>query len=132
MTFTTGRLASILACGLLAATAAHAHHSIVGEFDVSPEAEVALRGAVKEVEWFNPHIWITLDVTRDDGNVEEWQCELGSPNSLIRLGWKKDDLPPGTVIRTIGNPARDGSNTCSTRSVTLDDGTPVFSRTGRP
>jgi hypothetical protein len=117
-----------LASTLLGFAPAQAHHSLVGEFDTS--TSFPLRGSITKLEWFNPHIWLYLDVTNDKGEVEQWQCEMGSPNQLIRLGWKKDDLPIGTVIRTDANPARDGSNTCSTRAITLDDGTPIFSRTG--
>ena len=115
-----------LAIGLVAG--AQAHHSLAGEFDVNTRFD--LRGTVTDMEWLNPHIWIYLDVEQEDGTIEKWQCELGSPNQLIRAGWKKEDLPVGTIIRTNANPARDGSNTCSTRALTLDDGTPVFSRAG--
>jgi hypothetical protein len=117
-----------LVCGMLLLNPVSAHHSLVGEFDTSVSFE--LRGALTELEWFNPHIWFYLDVTKENGEIEKWQCEMGSPNQLIRAGWKKEDLPVGTVIRAQANPARDGSKTCSTRSITLDDGTPVFSRAG--
>jgi len=122
----------ILTTGLLAVLAVAAptmaHHSLVGEFDTSVSFE--LRGAITEVEWTNPHIWLYLDVTEEDGTVAKWQCEMGSPNQLIRQGWAKEDLPLATLIRANANPARDGTNTCSTRRITLDDGTPVFSRVG--
>lgn len=104
-----------------------AHHSLVGEFDTSVSLD--LRGAITKVEWTNPHIWIYLDVTEANGETVKWECEMGSPNQLIRQGWKKEDLPLGTVIRTSANRARDGSNTCSTRRITMDDGTPIFTRT---
>jgi hypothetical protein len=105
---------------------ATAHHSLVGEFDTSVDLEV--RGAITKVEWTNPHIWIYLDVTNDKGEKVKWECEMGSPNQLIRQGWKKEDLPIGTVIRAQANPARDGTNTCSTRRITTDDGKPIFTR----
>ena len=105
-----------------------AHHSLVGEFDTSISFE--LTGTITDVEWTNPHIWLYMDVTAENGEVAQWQCEMGSPNQLIRLGWRKQDLPAGTVIIAQANPARDGSNTCSTRVITLEDGTPVFSRVG--
>jgi hypothetical protein len=124
---TTILLRSIaLASAILALPTVYAHHSLVGEFDTSVTMEV--RGTLTKLEWFNPHIWLYLDVTAASGAIEKWQCEMGSPNQLIRAGWKKEDLPVGTVIRANANPARDGSLTCSTRSITLDDGTAVFSR----
>lgn len=113
---------------LLLNTAAWAHHSLTGEFDTAINFE--LRGAITKVEWTNPHIWLYLDVDGENSETVKWECEMGSPNQLFRQGWKKEDLPIGTVIRAQANPAWDGTNTCSTRRITLDDGTPVFSRTG--
>jgi len=121
-------LAIAFFAALCSNNAAWAHHSLVGEFDTSVNLEV--RGAITKVEWTNPHIWIYLDVTADNGNVENWECEMGSPNQLIRQGWKKEDLPIGTIIRAQANPARQGEHICSTRRITMDDGTPIFSRPG--
>lgn len=122
------KLAGAFAVGatMLLTGNAWAHHSLIGEFDTTQEFEV--RGAITKLEWTNPHIWIYLDVTAADGSVEKWECEMGSPNQLFRQGWRKEDLPLGTVIRAQANPAREGEHICSTRRITLDDGTPVFSR----
>lgn len=122
-------LATLTLAGTMFALApALAHHSIVGEFDT--ETSISLRGTITKLEWFNPHIWFYMDVVAENGEVQKWQCEMGSPNRLIRAGFTQADLPIGTVVRTEGNPARDGSNTCSTRELLKDDGTPVFQRTG--
>jgi hypothetical protein len=110
---------------LFAASSAIAHHSLAGEFDTTKNFE--LRGTITKIEWTNPHIYIYLDVV-DKGQTVKWQCEMGSPNQLVRQGWKKQDLPVGTIIRAAANPARDKSNTCSTRKITTDDGKPIFSR----
>jgi hypothetical protein len=107
---------------------ASAHHSLVGEFDTSVTFE--LRGSITKVEWTNPHIWLYLDVTAENGEVQKWECEMGSPNQLIRQGSKKEDLPVGTIIRAQANPARQGEHICSTRRITMDDGSPVFTRAG--
>lgn len=125
---TKSKLSGVIALfsALFLQSSVWAHHSLVGEFDTSVDLEV--RGAITKVEWTNPHIWIYLDVTAANGAVEKWECEMGSPNQLIRQGWKKEDLPLGTVIRANANPARVGEHICSTRRITLDDGTPVFTR----
>ena len=108
-------------------SAVWAHHSLVGEFDTSKTIDV--RGSITKVEWTNPHIWLYLDVAAEDGSTKQMECEMGSPNQLIRQGWRKEDLPVGTVIRTQANPAWDDpEHICSTRRITLDDGTPIFSR----
>lgn len=104
--------------------AAHAHHASVGSFDTSVDMEI--KGEVTGMDWVNPHAWIYLDVTTEEGETEKWQCELGSPNRYVRSGWSEDDVPPGTVIIVYGSPARDGTNTCTTRNLTLEDGTPIF------
>ena len=67
-------------------------------------------------------------LTAENGEVAKWECEMGSPNQLVRQGWKKEDLPVGTIIRAQANPARADENICSTRRITMDDGTPIFSR----
>lgn len=115
-----------LAGALFAQLPAQAHHSITGEFDTSREFE--LRGTLTRLDWANPHLWYYLDVVNDAGEVEQWQCTTGlNPNRLIRAGWKKEDLPIGTVIRVPrANPAHDNSKTCFVGGITLDDGTPVF------
>lgn len=116
-----------LAGGLLAQLPVQAHHSITGEFDTDTTFE--LRGTLTKLDWANPHLWYYLDVATAEGAVEQWQCTTGTnPNRLIRSGWKKTDLPVGTVVRIArANPARDKSNTCYLNGLTLDDGTPVFS-----
>jgi hypothetical protein len=103
-----------------------AHHSLAGDFDV--EVELDLRATLTNVEWYNPHIWLYLDVVNESGAIQKWQCEMGSPTQLARAGWKKESFPPGTIVRAKVNRARDGSNICSARNITLDDGTQVFSR----
>jgi hypothetical protein len=107
---------------LLAATLAH--HSFAAEFDQNKA--IRLNGSVTKVEWFNPHIWVYLDVKDDKGVVQKWQCEGGAPNTLTRNGWTKDSLKPGNEVTIEGYLAKDGSRTCNARSVKLPDGRSVF------
>ena len=100
------------------------HHSFAAEFDQTKT--VMLKGAVTKLEWFNPHIWLYLDVKDDQGNLTRWQCEGGAPNTLTRNGWSKNSLKPGDQIVIDGYLAKDGSKTCNARSVKLPDGRSVF------
>ena len=80
---------------------------------------VTLKGTVTKLEWMNPHIWFYLDVADGKGSVAKWQCEGANPNTLIRLGWSRDALKIGTAIDIEGWRAKDGTNTCNARSVTV-------------
>ena len=84
-----------------------AHHAFAAEFDASKPLK--LQGKVTKWELVNPHSWIHLDVKDADGKVTEWMVEGGSPNSLFRLGFTKESLPPGTEIVVEGYAAKDGS-----------------------
>jgi len=87
------------------------------------------------MEWVNPHTWIHMDVKKPDGKVERWMIEGGPPNSLLRRGFTKASLLPGTEIFVEGFRAKDKSMKGNGRDVTFANGSKLFlgsSGTGAP
>ena len=129
------RIVGMIGVGLLLASAVPvvAHHAFSAEFDSNRPLQ--LEGTVTRMEWINPHAWIHIDVTKEDGTVESWMIEGGTPNTLFRRGFTKDSLQPGTKIMVDGYQAKDGSMRANGRDLTLPDGTKLFlgsSGTGAP
>ena len=101
-----------------------AHHSFAAEYDTKKPVE--LKGTVTQVEWVNPHAFIHLDVKDDTGQVVSWSCELGSPNLLMRNGWRKDTVKSGDVVIISGSAAKDGAHLANAKTVKTADGQRVF------
>lgn len=126
-----------LCLALLTATIAtrslYSHHAFAAEFDANQP--VTLKGTVTDMEWINPHAWIHLDVTEDNGTVTKWMVEGGSPNILLRRGFSRDSLPKGTQVVIQGYKAKDGSHRANGGTISLPDGKRLFlgsSGTGAP
>jgi hypothetical protein len=103
---------------------ARAHHSFAAEYDANKP--VTLTGSVTKMAWINPHSWIYVDVKSPEGTVENWAVEAGPPGTLIRAGFTKESLAPGTVIIVNGYRAKDGALRANGRDITLPDGRLLF------
>ena len=111
------KLALVSLGAFIAATSA-AHHSFPAQYDESKP--VTLTGRITKVEWTNPHIFIYIDVVDEEsGEVENWALEMGGPNQLLRLGWKRDSLKTDDMITVEGSLARDGSNLANADTIVM-------------
>lgn len=113
-------LAGVLATTLSLPLTVQAHHSFAAEFDA--QKSVHLDGTVTQFSWVNPHSWIYMDVKKADGSVEHWKIEGGAPSLLLRRGWTKNSVLPGTKIVVDGFQARDGALRANARQIVFPDG----------
>jgi hypothetical protein len=101
-----------------------AHHSFAADFDINRPIEVD--GVVTKMEFSNPHSWLHIEVTTASGEKQQWMFEGGAPNALVRRGWNRNSVPPGTKVHVEGFQARDRSFRASGRVITLPDGSNLF------
>jgi uncharacterized protein YhjY with autotransporter beta-barrel domain len=101
---------------LLVPTAALAHHALEAQFNT--QKTIALTGAVKKMDWSNPHVRLYIEV-KDESNTMTWEVDMGSPNLQLRAGWRIDTYRRGDLVRVDAYPARNGSNVAYGTKVTL-------------
>ncbi|MCH7747513.1 MAG: hypothetical protein IH939_05405 [Acidobacteria bacterium] len=131
---TTVIAGAMIGAGLVLGTVpVGAHHAFSAEFDA--DRPVHFQGTVVKVEWINPHTWIHIDVTREDGEVERWMIEGGNPHNLFRRGFTRDAISIGMEIVVDGYASKDGTRRANGRDLTLPSGQTLFmgsSGTGAP
>jgi Family of unknown function (DUF6152) len=93
----------VCSVSLALATPAAAHHSAAA-FDT--RQEVTVTGTVTEYAFRNPHVYLMLQVQRPDGSAAAVQVEGGAASVLNGLGFRRDSIAVGDVVRIVGNPAR--------------------------
>ena len=116
----------LLAAGsaLLAPVAVLAHHAFAAEFDRN--LPIHFTGTVTKLEWTNPHARLYVDAPGEDGAIVNWNLEMGTPNILMREGWRRDSLKAGDVVTIDGWRARNHPHVGNINSVMLPDGKQVF------
>ncbi len=106
-----------------AAVPASAHHGVQSVFDVNKPITVS--GSITQIEWLNPHSYISLDAKDDKGNVQHWVFELAGPNALLQAGLSHENrsgLKPGDRVKIEGLAAKDGSTTGFLNKLYFADG----------
>jgi hypothetical protein len=104
-----------------------AHHS-TAMFD--DQKTVTVTGVIKEFQYTNPHSWLIIDVTNEDGTVTTWGFEAEGPTTLMRSGIRKSTLVVGSKITITGNPMKDGRPAAAWITATLEDGRELNPRLG--
>lgn len=102
-----------------------AHHSFA-MFDKS--RTVTLKGAVRKVEYKNPHVFLFVEVpdsasvVPDSAHAKLYAVECASINFLLEVGWKVNTIKAGDSVTVTMHPLRDGSPGGQVNTVTLANG----------
>jgi hypothetical protein len=115
--------AAITAWLVVTTIPASAHHGVQAVFDVNKPITVS--GSITQIEWINPHSYISLDAKDDKGKVQHWVFELAGPNALLQAGLTRENrggLKPGDRVKIEGLAAKDGSTTGFLNKLYFADG----------
>ncbi|MFP6827673.1 MAG: DUF6152 family protein [Gammaproteobacteria bacterium] len=102
-----------------------AHHAGVM---FAEEKEITVEGVVKEFQYTNPHSWLLIDVTDENGKIITWGFEAEGPSTLMRRGIRAGDLKPGTKVTITGHPMIDGRPAAAWTRAVREDGTVFMPR----
>ena len=101
--------------------AALAHHNMTALFDFNDR--VTLNGKLTQVDWRNPHTYLTIDV-QASGATESWQAEGPSPSwfRIRDIGKTDFEGSVGKALTIEVSRARDHSRSGLIRTITLPGG----------
>lgn len=105
---------------ILATCGAFAHHGSNGQFN--HEIKVEVTGVATGAKFVNPHAYIYFNAVGDNGETQEWRCELRGGSLLKRNGWTEDMFAPGTEVTINGSQARREEFGCYTDTITFANG----------
>ena len=99
----------LLVCSLVGSLSAPvlAHHSAAA---YNTQQEVKVTGTVREYKFKNPHVYMMLQVRKDDGSTSMMEVEAGAASVLNPLGFTRDSIAVGDVVTITGNPSRSSPN----------------------
>ena len=72
---------------------AGAHHSSAPFYD--PEKSVEAMGVVERFVFRNPHSFLFINGEDEDGELIEWEVEMGAAVSMRRRGWSPETIGAG-------------------------------------
>lgn len=83
---------------------AGAHHSSAPFYD--PTKSVEAIGVVERFVFRNPHSFLFIKGEDENGELVDWEVELGAAVSMRRRGWSPETISAGDSIRAVGQPSR--------------------------
>jgi hypothetical protein len=110
----------VFAVGAFSQTAA-AHHSRAA-YDMTQE--IVIEGTVADLQWRNPHIFMTVETQSPGGEAYRLEIEVTSVSEAPVLGLTKEAIAPGSRLVVRAHPGRAGPRARAVGlSATTRDGT---------
>ena len=111
-----------LGLAVLIAAPTLAHHNMSAIFDFNQRFTES--GALAELDWRNPHIYLFVEVENDNGSVDRWSFEGPPPVFFRNRDFARSDIEAslGMTVTVEASRARDGSMSGLIRELTLADG----------
>ncbi len=101
------KILSITYCLVFTVTV-QSHHSVGELYDLSNTVE--WEGVITEMDWINPHSYVYLEVTEDDGTINTWRFETLPTATFSKSGLNKEMvMGDGQSVKISGFSARQGS-----------------------
>jgi len=121
----TGALTLVVGIGLaISYVPALAHHASGPFYDDTKSVEAV--GTVARFVFRNPHSFLFINAPNEDGEMVEWEVELGAAVSMRRQGWTPETIRAGDPIKAVGQPSRaPGTYGICCAQITRPDGSPV-------
>ena len=82
---------------------AYAHHSLAATY---LDKEVRLEGKILDLLLRNPHSFLQIEATDENGIVQRWSLEWRSSGQLGQQGIRRDTLKVGDEVTITMNPSR--------------------------
>ena len=121
-------VAAIAVAAVVGASVGHvpaiAHHASAPFYDNTKSVEAV--GVVTRFVFRNPHSFLYVDGTDENGEIISWEIEMGAAVMMGRRGWTPDTIRAGDRIRAVGQPSRaPGTYGMCCAELTREDGSPI-------
>lgn len=99
-----------------------AHHNMTALFDFNDR--VSLEGTLTNIDWRNPHTYMTVEVKAAGGAMEKWVIEGPAPSFFRIRDFGKSDFEAslGKTVKVELSRARDKSKSGLIRTLTFPNG----------
>jgi hypothetical protein len=116
--------AAVVAGLQLISISAGAHHSAAPFYDDTKTVEI--RGVVTKWAFVNPHPFLYVDVTDEQGETKEWIIEFAGAVRMQKIGWSTETFKPGEIISAVGHPPKaEGAYGMFSPAISREDGTVI-------